>query len=415
MSVDVRTRFDLDQRQFDAALFLAEELPAALDANAELVIPGAQGLGLRPLTIDLGERVWTLAWEQGRVVIREGRGAASARVLFSEGDLGDLIQDQRTPVGFFIGGDLEMPEGNVGNLLDWWLVLRSALDGRPIYTPGSIRFRDRDGSSLDLERSFRLDESPEEMLHFLREAGFLHLRDVFSEDEMAEVSADMDRSVGDYAPGDGNSWWAKTADGTDRLVRMQGFDNRSAITASLVEDDRFQRIGQIPGDGHRFGVRTGNRLEALIKPVGVVEGISDVPWHRDCSIGRHSYDCCNMTTGISVTGAGPQSGQLRVHAGSNRALTWPSLLKPGSLDLPDLALPTETGDVTVHLSCTLHMAQPPEVRERRVLYTSFSLPARDPEAVARARARLGLVREHASRNVSQEPSHVVAGGSGDAS
>jgi hypothetical protein len=47
-----------------------------------------------------------------------------------------------------------------------------------------------------------------------------------------------------------------------------------------------------------------------------------------------------------------------------------------SLDLPQLDLPTHTGDVTVHLSCTLHMSQPPVARERRVLYTDFGLPGR---------------------------------------
>ena len=40
-----------------------------------------------------------------------------------------------------------------------------------------------------------------------------------------------------------------------------------------------------------------------MKPIGIVEGISDVPWHKDCSLGRHSYRCCSLTVGISVTGA----------------------------------------------------------------------------------------------------------------
>ena len=47
----------------------------------------------------------------------------------------------------------------------------------------------------------------------------------------------------------------------------------------------------------------GNIIEALVKPIGVVRGISDLPWHKDCSIGRHSYRCCGITVGVSVTGA----------------------------------------------------------------------------------------------------------------
>jgi hypothetical protein len=66
------------------------------------------------------------------------------------------------------------------------------------------------------------------------------------------------------------------------------------------------------------------------------------------------------------------------------------------LDLPRIALPTRTGDVTVHCTCTLHMSRPPVDRERRVVYTGFGLAARpgdveepsDPEEVRRARAAL---------------------------
>ena len=74
-----------------------------------------------------------------------------------------------------------------------------------------------------------------------------------------------------------------------------------------------------------------------------------------------------------------------------------------NLDLPELELPTRTGDVTVHLSCTLHMSQPPERRERRVLYTGFRLPFAASQARAEARARLRAVREGAYTTVSQEP------------
>jgi hypothetical protein len=77
------------------------------------------------------------------------------------------------------------------------------------------------------------------------------------------------------------------------------------------------------------------------------------------------------------------------------------------LDLPQVDLPTGTGDVTVHLSCTLHMAQPPVTRERRVLYTDFSLPHEGPRSPGEARLR--RIREGASTTVSQPPSPVRAG------
>jgi ectoine hydroxylase-related dioxygenase (phytanoyl-CoA dioxygenase family) len=157
------------------------------------------------------------------------------------------------------------------------------------------------------------------------------------------------------------------------------------------------------GGGTHVPRWAGNRIEALFKPLGVTEGISDIPWHKDCSLGRHSYECCSLTIGISVTGAGPTSGQLRVVPGSHRALVWPSLFDASQLDLPDLALPTETGDVTAHLSCTLHRAQPPTDQERRVPYTGFSLPPRDPDAAAAGRRRLQASRESAPLTTSQAP------------
>jgi hypothetical protein len=82
---------------------------------------------------------------------------------------------------------------------------------------------------------------------------------------------------------------------------------------------------------------------------------------------------------------------------------WPSLFDAGRLDLPEVPLATETGDVTVHLSCTLHMAEPPTVRERRVLYTGFGLPAPDAEAAVANRRRLQAARESAPLNASQPP------------
>src|SRR5262249_11024932 len=115
----------------------------------------------------------------------------------------------------------------------------------------------------------------------------------------------------------------------------------------------------------------------------------------DCALGRHSYDCCGMTVGISVTGADSRSGQLRAVAGSHRALMWPSDHREDRSDLPAVDLPTGTGDVTVHLSCTLHSSQPPVELERRVLSPGSPLPLRGPEAGREARDRLLAIREDA--------------------
>jgi hypothetical protein len=404
-SLDFRTRTDDDIVDVDTAEFFGSRLPELIAQHGHKAVPGARELGVSPFTFVTPSGTWTLALAGDRLTVTaDDTGAASVRL--SDADIADIVNDLKTPMTFLTGGQLDMPRGDLGAFLDWWVVLRSLIDGRTVHTRGAVDFRDRDGEPLDLQRSFEPDDDDAEILHFLAEAGFLHLRGWFDAGDMAEIAADMDVALPSYHRGDGRSWWARTADGTDRCVRMQHFDAHSPKTMALLDSDRFQRIGALTSDDY---VRrtSGNRVEALVKPIGVVEGISDVPWHKDCSLGMHSYRCCGLTTGISVTGADAQSGQLRVVAGSHRALVQPAFVRSSS-DLPIVDLATATGDVTVHCSCTLHMAQPPVARERKVMYTGFGLPDRRGPSAQRAKAvsDIGNVREAAYETVSQAPGYT---------
>ncbi|HEX7135226.1 MAG TPA: phytanoyl-CoA dioxygenase family protein [Iamia sp.] len=397
MTFDVRTRIDgeADRREPGA---VRDALADALAGTTDLLRP-ALHLGRHPLTITVDDDTWHVTCDDGPPVLRAGAAGDGLRLRLTADQLADLWSDQATPMTWFSGGSLEL-DGRLEHLLDWWVLLRGAIDGRAPHVAGAI-----DLTEIDLTRSFTLDDADDDIAAALATAGFVRIRGVYTEDEMAAVSADMDAAASTYEKGDGHSWWARTSDGADRLVRMQGADAVCPSIGRLVEDERLARIGALARSGHEWGTRTGNRIEALFKPIGVVEGISDVPWHKDCSLGRHSYECCSLTVGISVSGAGPTSGQLRVVAGSHRALMWPALLRRDN-DLPIVDLPTETGDVTVHLSCTLHMAQPPVDRERRVLYTGFRLPPANREATRAARERLGRIREAAPVTVSQPASPV---------
>jgi hypothetical protein len=396
MSVDFRTRVDGPHEPNEVGTFFAEldGRLAARDDLGELL----DWLSPRPLVIEVEGEAWTLQRDGHGVTSRQRPPSGRhARVRLSATDLDDLVADQATFMAMFSAGRLDQPEGTLPDLLDWSLVLRTVIDERPVVMPSSIGFDD-----LDLTRSFRIDDDPAELRHFLETAGFLHLDGVFGADEMAQISADMDEAVPHYAPDDGESWWATVEGGVNTLVRMQGFDRFSPTTATLLDADaRLPFIGSLPADGHVQGKMRNNRVEALFKPIGVVAGISDVPWHKDCSLGRHSYECCSLTVGISVTGADASSGQLRVVAGSHRATVWPAFIREGT-GLPEVDLPTGTGDVTVHLSCTNHMAQPPVTSERRVLYTGFGLPQADEQAARAARDRLRRDREAAPVTVSQQ-------------
>ena len=399
MSVDVRTRLDSQQAPVDAAEFFGETLPGFLDAHQALIAPGAGELPLENFVIEVDGECWTLAWVADRVSVRTGM-ASGPRVRLSSEQFTDIVNDQSTPIALMSNNLLDMAEGSLPDFLNWWLVLRSALDGQRIHARGDLTL------PQDFQRSFTLEDSDEAMREYLEEYGYLHIQGLFSEEEMAAVEADFPVAAPHFEKGDPRAWFATTGDGDEQLVRMEGFDRYSPTTVELIDDPRFQRIGGIPGVGHGQASRKpGTRVGALTKPIGVVKGISDVPWHKDCSLGRHSYECCNLTVGISVTGADAASGQLRVVPGSHRALIWPAPCLQPELDLEPLDLPTRTGDVTIHLSCTQHMSQPPVKRTRKVLYTGFGQRAADPEAADFQRGRLQKVRSKTHTSVSQEPGY----------
>jgi hypothetical protein len=186
---------------------------------------------------------------------------------------------------------------------------------------------------------------------------------------------------------------------------MLHFVEHSETTARFLSSDRWEQLrltlaGTDTLDPPKVA---GNVIEALIKPLGVVQGISDIPWHRDCSLGRHSYKCCSITVGVSVSDGGADQGQLRVLAGSHRANVPAVGVRP-DMDLPIVPLPTQAGDLTVHLSCTLHEATPPIEGERKVMYTGFGLPDVTPSAAA---ARAWERRNQLHKLQSQPPSPVA--------
>ena len=383
----------------EAGRFFRETLPPLLDAHHAHIGPGARELGLEDFCIETEGEPWTLGWRDERVVVEAGH-RGRARVVLTAAQLSDIVNDQSTPVALMSNRLLDMPEGGLPDFLDWWLVLRAALDGRRVHARGDVTFQG------DIRRSFTPEDSDEEMRAFLEVAGYLHIRGLFSEEEMAAVEADYPKAAPHYEKGDPQAWFATTHDGVEHLVRMEGFDRYSEAASALLEEDRFQRIGRIPGVGHVAARKAGYRVGALTKPIGVTKGISDVPWHKDCSLGRHSYECCSLTVGISVTGADARSGQLRVIPGTHRALVWPAPCAQPGLDLEPIDLPTRTGDVTVHLSCTQHMSQPPVERTRKVLYSGFGQRPVDPEAAGRNRQRLDAVRSRTHTSVSQEPGYL---------
>lgn len=392
-TIDVRSRFIGDAQPL-APSWLHEGLPDVLREAGALGARGVAVLDLTPLGFAVDGTVGHLTVDGDRLVVHEGTGDGAV-VALDAAAFSELMQDVTSSFGLVMAGRIQMVRGTADQFIAWEPVLRAVLDERPVYESGSVRFTTRDGGALDLQQSFRIDDSRDDIGHFLAQAGFLHFEDVFTEDEMAAVSADLDAAAAAADRDDGASWWARNDDGW-YPSRILGFNRKSSTLQELMVSDRFRVIGQLTDDAmvQRTEVEEDS-AEGLWKKVGVVDGISDVSWHKDCTMGGHSRRCCGLTTGISITGADKESGELGVVAGSHRANTQGTGLHRG-FDLPRIPLPTRTGDVTVHCSCTHHMSRPPVSRERRVAYTGFALapragdaaPESDPEITRRDRHAL---------------------------
>jgi hypothetical protein len=398
-TVDFRTRLDGDVGVLEPTEFLEVRAPALLEERGRPAGIAAARLGLVPLTLDVEGFPMTLVPRDGGLVVQPGGDETADDALVVDLDrkaFADLVEDAASAFGLQMTGRARIRRGTVDAFIQWEPLLRFLLDGREVFETGRVQFHDREGAPLDLRRAFSVDDSPAEIGHFLAQAGYLHLEAVFTEDEMAEVSADLSAAVASAERDDGASWWACTEGGEWYASRVLGFNHKSEALRELLHSSRFGRIGTFTDD--RYVQRdpdVGDSAEGLLKKVGVVEGISDVSWHKDCSMGGHSRHCCGLTVGISVTGAGRENGELGVVAGSHRANVSP--IGVGELDLPRVALPTRTGDVTVHCSCTLHMSRPPVSAERRVVYTGFGLAPRAGETRPQ-RSAAEVRRERASLN-----------------
>ncbi|WP_220475451.1 phytanoyl-CoA dioxygenase family protein [Sphingomonas cavernae] len=365
-------------------------------------------LSAPPLSLDVDGSVWTILRDGATVCARPGTVEDALVVTLSPAEFSDWAQNQITFNGLLVARTLQFRGGTLRDISIWDSLWITMLEGWPTVEAGLV-FLDRSGAPLDLNASFTSRDDPAEIAHFLREAGYLHLRGWFDPADMAAIAADMDRALPHYAEGDGKSWWAGMNDGSRRCVRLQEFIEHSPTTARILSSDAWQRMRQIVAGQNRLAhvPVEGRIIEALFKPVGVKSGPSDVSFHRDCHLGRHAYVCARMTVGIALTPTSEANGLLRVVAGSHR-VAMPVEIAKTEPYLPVVALPTEPGDLTVHLSCTLHESRPPVFAERRVMYTEMPLEPLDANRGA-VDTSVGELRERVSDILRRVDGAVPAG------
>jgi hypothetical protein len=372
MSLDRRTRRNADIHEVDADAFFEKEWLSYVERNGQLVVEAIDCLGAPALGIEVGARAWTVSADGGQLALRSGLSDGAFVISLSEEQFSDWAQDHRSLNAFHVGMELEVSNGGDWEISVWDSLWRCLLDGWPVV--GDLAFVDRAGDPLDLGRTFTPDDDREDLAHFLREAGFLHLRGWVEPAAARAIAEEADLARSQYAQGDGRSWWAELEDGSRTVVRMQHFVEHSPTTREVLGSGSWaQLVNSVAGDDVLVQGRPGTSVtEALVKPVGVVAGISDLTVHRDCHFGRHSYGCSGVDLGLTVTPSGEDNGRLGVVAGSHR-LAIPVEVAKTSSYLPVVGVATEAGDCTVHLSCTLHESTAPRTATRKVLYTPYKL------------------------------------------
>jgi ectoine hydroxylase-related dioxygenase (phytanoyl-CoA dioxygenase family) len=360
----------------DFDTFHRDELPARL-ATRDRVFSDADLRHVRPIAFQLPDgRAYTYVPSGHTFSIEPGIDRADTVVALSPGDWCAFVWELQSCFALLYADRIATPRGSFGQLVRWEPVLRVAFDGQSLYDvddPPAIL--DADGRALDVSRSFTLDDPDEEISDFLQRAGFVHLRQVLCEEEVAALRDDVERAVAAARPDDRRSWWT-TVEGREVCSRVNYLNEQSDRIASLSGDPRFLRIAALAGADLRDASDRLDGNGVVLKVPGATEGLADLPWHRDCGMGGHPIKCPLLNVGIQLDAASADAGQLLMIPGSHRGTS--RLPGPHEVSrLPVVPLSTDPGDVTVHFGHTLHAATPPtdpDALGRRALYLTFVPP-----------------------------------------
>ena len=205
---------------------------------------------------------------------------ADVVVELDAGAFDDLVGEAWSVFGLLYGDRVAVRRGDFTRFAAWEAPLQALWFGRPIYDSDAVAaLVDGDGAPLDVTRSFTLDDDDALLSGFLGTAGFLVLRGVLAEAEVAELAAVVAAERAAAAPGDGRSWWATRSDGVEVCCRLTYMAARTEVAARLSRDSRFARIGGLAGGELAPCTDRLDGMSVVIKNADVVSGLSDLPWH----------------------------------------------------------------------------------------------------------------------------------------
>jgi ectoine hydroxylase-related dioxygenase (phytanoyl-CoA dioxygenase family) len=357
------------------------DLDASVVAGAAASVSGAVAFRLRQSGAEVTYRV-----EGGSIVVTEGVGDAPIVVVLDDECWHDLTQQIRTSINLFLSGALTFERGSYTDLATWEPALRSMHSGVPVYDPRRTDLRGRDPQA-----AYTAATDDAELAEQLHTMGYLHLRGVFSREEMDLANAEIDRLAAMARPGDDQSWWVTDADGNEVVCRLVYATMRSSILAELENDPRVARLGALFDPTARIAADRMEGAAVLLKVPGRTKGLSNIPWHQDCGMGGHALLCPSLSVGIQITGSNADTGNLHVIPGS-QGQSMHHGWEVQSSDIPVVSIDTEPGDVTVHVQDVMHASPKPlGAGGRRTMYVSF-YPAQVFERIGPGEAFNDLVR-----------------------
>ncbi|HUR51203.1 MAG TPA: phytanoyl-CoA dioxygenase family protein [Mycobacteriales bacterium] len=336
-----------------------------LDVDPDLVAAATRGLdGSLSLLVD--EDAVTLRVHAGVVAVEEGVADGDVAVRLGRQAWDDLVGQLRTPVNLLLADALAFDRGGFAELTDWDVALRYLLSGVPPYDPARTDLRGRDPRAKHTP-----EDSDDELREQLTTMGYLHVRRLFSAEEVAAANAEVDRLAALATPGDDTSWWVSDEQDQQALCRLVYATQRSAVLAAMEDDPRVARLGRLLDADLRPAPDRMEGSAVLIKVPGRTQGLSNIPWHQDCGMGGHAVFCPSVSIGIQLTGSSPETGNLLMVPGSQgQALhvDWHRRLT----EAPVVEVDTEPGDVTVHVQDVMHASpRPTSVGGRRTMYVTF--------------------------------------------
>ncbi len=342
--------------------FHASWLANAL-AGRDSRLPARYARTLRPFAIrerETGEAcTYVCRADDGTIDLRAGETAAATVVEMPRDSFRHLTQDLESAPGLLYGERASRVRGDLMEFLQWEPALRWMFCERPVYDPDQVDLRDRDGRPIDPTRSFRADDDPEAMADFLREVGYLWVREVLSREEVDALREEGERLRAAAREGDQESWWGRRADGSSVLCRVLRAGKEPGMRG-LHGDPRLERYAalcDVPME-HKQGPTDKDGVTTLWKQPGVEEGLGDLPWHRDCGMGGHASMCPTAVLSVFLGPNTPEAGQIRFLPGSWQS-SFPFVDGRSEWAPTGVAPAAEPGDITFHYGDGLHVAPPP--------------------------------------------------------